>query len=241
MNRRFIRTALLVAALCVAYYVPTRGMIDAPVPFVPDTTLQSSDTSPPEPPVISVKGIWRGQGLMYCRKGTVARNSEGDYGSITIGISTTDASTLIGQDQGYRYHFVDGTLPMKLALDEHLWCAQGWEKNVWLSIGWSDGETWRQDPFSFRMYVTAIDRAGNESKPSNIIVVADDGISDARFEQARGGTGPCAVSIDALVGSWSGKDEDGAEAQLSMAGRQFYITSGTALDSGTFDCRRGSS
>ncbi|HET6463905.1 MAG TPA: hypothetical protein VFH33_08910, partial [Candidatus Krumholzibacteria bacterium] len=79
----------------------------------------------------------------------------------------------------YRIHYVDGDLPFGFTLRPTYVAWNG------LNIYWDDGLTWEQEPFSFRLYVTSIDRAGNESKPSNIVSIAHDGDLSDRRELAR--------------------------------------------------------
>jgi hypothetical protein len=230
-----LRIALL--AVMVAAAPASRlavAMIEVSLPFVPDTTLQRVDSIPPPAPVIKIKEVYRGQGDIYLGGGIVGSGSNAETGSISLDISSSDESSFAGQAIGCRFHFVDGALPKRLeTLPEGSWAPNGWDGRIWITIFWSDGETWKQDPFSFRMFVTVIDKAGNESPPSNVIEVAHDGNTDgifARHVQAMNGS--VDVSMNGLEGEWIGKDEDGAKALLKMSGHQFHIASGEEIFDG---------
>lgn len=225
--RNSARTAFLVVGVLVTAWRPSHSFRINPSPFVPDTTLRHSDSIPPAAPVIHVKGIWRGEGVTYLDGGLVARNSEGDHGSIAIEISTASDSTINREDIGYLYHFVDGTFPKSFALPDGAWKANPWTSQVLIELDWDDGGTWQQDAFSFRMFVTAIDRAGNESAPSNIVTASHDGRTEKAFEQQ-----PGTCSVVHLQGVWTGKDERGAKAEVTINGRQFVAVSRDATVAG---------
>jgi hypothetical protein len=119
---------------------------------------------------------------------------------------------------------VDGKLPDRLGkLPDGAWPGHQGAIEFWISFGWDDVESWKQEPFSFRMYVTALDRAGNESEPSNTIEVSDAGDNETAYAHEENRS---PGSIDPLQGKWSGKDVDGKATTLSISRHQFKLTSG---------------
>jgi len=128
------------------------------------------DFDAPSSPVVSVGLIQRGHGDVQFGE-RAARRSNSDYASINIKVrGATDNRTQV-TGLGYRVHYVDGALPNGLRMPSAPLIANHGD----LFLGWADGRTWEQEPFAFRLYVTAMDLAGNESVPSDTIVVSHDG------------------------------------------------------------------
>jgi hypothetical protein len=126
---------------------------------------------------------------------------------------------------GYIFHRVDGRLPDGLNLPAGAW----WRPHTDMVLDWDDQQTWYQEPFSFRMYVTAIDSAGNESAPSNTITIADDGEQGLRFERSRRNTWSGEHYRNYMLrgtfeGDWNGKDERGNQVRLVFDRGRFKLT-----------------
>jgi len=178
-----------------------------------DVSERRIDRSRPTAPTIRLKGIRRGTGLIQAA-GVVAQNAEGALGSISfVAVGATDDRTPPEQ-LGYRFHHVDGDLPQGLVVSDGAFLLQSGAR---LTLYWADGRTWDQERFLFRVTVTAVDRAGNESPPSNIVIVGDGGDmswvkrqSEVSLERSRwvavqrteGGTNSKAV-IDTAQARWS--------------------------------------
>lgn len=194
------------------------------VPFIPDTTLQYSDSIPPIAPQIRVEQVWRGHGAVRLEKGIIMHSPGSDRGSVTLVVSNADQHGLNGEEVGYLFHFVEGMLPKRLRiLPQGAW-KEHYGRYAWHSVAWNDGATWKQYPFSFRMYMTTVDRAGNQSAASNVVVVMDDGSNEAQFERVSNSVS--VSSISKLEGNWYGKDETGAKAIVTIRGHRFKANSG---------------
>jgi hypothetical protein len=227
---RHLTTFLVVVVLMTTPAVVRADWLVFPE-LVPDSTLRSTDSVPPHPPVITLSGIHRGQGLVRFDNGSVMVNSEGDEGSAMFVIANVDETDFTNREVGYRFHLIDGQLPEELTkLPSGAMFPQGAPFRAWIAFRWVDGRTWDQDPFACRIFVTAVDRAGNESGPSNSIAVSHDGRSDEAFALA---TKNYKVrALDDVAGNWTGKDERNVLTTLVISGRQFALRSDNESISG---------
>jgi hypothetical protein len=98
-------------------------------------------------------------------------------GSILLSVSGDGASS---QYVGYKFVYLDGQCPLNFAMPKGAWVPLLMTTGPHLALDWEDGGTRYQDAFSFRMFVIAVDYTGNESAPSNILVVAHDGKPDKK-------------------------------------------------------------
>jgi len=204
-------------------------------PFLPDTTLQRTDKISPLPPVVRVSRIVRAQGAFHLSDGIWGPSSEGPVGEVSLALSAADGSNLANQDLGYRYHLVDGNLPDGLnQLPAGAWPGEQGRWEFWIAFGWGERQSWKQESFSFRMYVTAVDRAGNESQPSDTIEVSDAGDNEAEFARLAESHGAESYlkQFESFHGSWSGKDADGKPATLTVSGHQLKLVSETHVIDG---------
>jgi len=209
--RTRVFVALLGLALLATISRPGRSMREAVSPFVPDTTLKTSDSIPPSAPAIDSVTIWRGRGEIAV-DGVTMRGAEDNEGQIDLYLSRA-AGQPSPDDTGYRFHFVGGDLPNGLVMPAGIWGALHWGVGpAHVAIYWDDGRTWQQDAFSFRMYVTAVDRAGNESPPSNIVSIAHDGNLDKEYKRTASSFGKLYRETRVrgeLAGRWVGSDSNG--------------------------------
>ncbi len=138
---------------------------------VPDT----GDITAPSAAVVELLEIWRGTGGEYdpatC---TVTSNSCADSGGIELGVAATDDVTP-ADALGWRIELV-GTLPDGLVQSDVAWRAD--EEGV-VVLSWGDGSTDDQEAFSFTARVYAVDSAGNESAPTDLLVEHAGSISTA--------------------------------------------------------------
>lgn len=231
---RTVVATVLVAVTLAGAPRSARAQMEIINPFIPDTTLQRTDKIPPLPPMIRVSWIGRGRGLFHYDGGTVGQLvPEGPTGWVNLALSASDGSKLDYQTQGFRFHVVDGKLPGHFPkFTGEAWPGHPGASDSWISFGWEDGQSWKQEPFSFRMYVTAVDRAGNESKPSNIVEVSDAGDNEAAWaSEENRSVGTYAKRVDPLQGNWSGKDVGGKHAMLSISRHHFKLV----LNDGTIE------
>lgn len=205
---------LLLSAILAATVVVGSERADARLaglnPFVPDTTLQRTDKTPPAAPVLRLGGVDRGRGSIHLSNGYSTITGEAEYGSIDLAVSPIGRDLSVVDDIGYCFHFMDGNAPDSLTLPAGAWSAT---HRLHLYIHWNDGETWDQDGFRFRMFVTAMDRAGNESRPSNVVVVEHNGNQEKEYTEAKHRAEQSArndIALDLLSGTYTGTDSAGA-------------------------------
>ncbi len=105
-----------------------------------------------------------------------AFDSDGDVGSIHFLVSGSSDDRTPRGEIGYRLHYVDGEVPRRLEISADAFLGHP-------SVYWIDGPTWDQEPFVFRVWATAVDRAGNESAPSNVVIVGHSG--DTSWQKAQ--------------------------------------------------------
>ena len=211
--------------------------------FVPDTTLRVTDSIPPEAPVISQPRISRGRGPVYYSKGSYSTGPDDRTGKILLIVSNRDGTPVSIDDVGYRFYLVDGELPgERSSLLSRTWKAFKAKQGAALRVfEWDDGATWEQEPFSFRMFVTAVDRAGNESAPSDTVVVADDGKQDRLFSSNDAAKQAAVREDEALAnamadlqGRWAGASGSGATTEFHVSGHEFTLVEGSNTIKGVF-------
>lgn len=127
------------------------------------------DHVPPVAPSVRLVGVERGYGA-YGNGEILASDSESREGGISLYLTGTDDRTP-SDSLRYRLRFVDGDLPHGFTLSHRATRVNDGR----IRLSWSDGKSWTQEPFSFRLAATAIDLAGNEGAPSDAILVAHDG------------------------------------------------------------------
>jgi hypothetical protein len=135
------------------------------------------DHVPPMAPTVRLVGIERGYGA-YGNGEILVSDSESREGGVSLYVRGTDNRTP-SDSLRYRLRLADGDLPHGFTLPLRETQVNGGR----LRLSWSDGKSWTQEPFSFRLTVTAIDLAGNEGAPSEAIVVAHDGDMTDRKQQ----------------------------------------------------------
>jgi hypothetical protein len=119
------------------------------------------DLIPPEPPILTCTLIWRGWDGDHPLPAFVQFHVEG----------ATDNRTA-GDDLGYVFDILEGTPPPGLELPSDPLISPIRHA---LYLTWHDGASWDKEPFLFRVAVRAVDRAGNESLLSNVVIVGHDG------------------------------------------------------------------
>jgi uncharacterized protein (TIGR03067 family) len=177
-----------------------------------------------------VAEIYRGRGEIALADGRHIFTSEGGYGSITLAVSGAGGLPVV-EEIGYRFHYVDGEQPDGLyALPGGAWrTVRLTTLGECLFIDWVDGRTWDQDPFRFRMYVTAVDRAGNESPRSNVVVVASDGHQELVYTKAKltwERRERNDRALGELDGRWAGSDKAGVVATMVIRDGRFSLAIG---------------
>lgn len=206
---------MVLTGLTVAVLVFSSGASMVEVePFYPDRSLQRVDSTPPSTPILALKAIWRGRGATELPGDHFVSNSEGDYGTITWTLTFPENEPRQQGRFGYIFHLVDGKLPSGLEFTADAWSTAMRGDSAYPYIAWNDGMSWEQDAFNFRMYVTAIDSAGNESLPSNIIVVADDGKQEERKNVEYEGLYLAYSAVPGGEARWTGTDEAGTMVSL---------------------------
>lgn len=149
------------AAAC-SFSVPQRHtVVDEPPP---------SDVAAPEKPTLSVEAITRGQGPKWAGPGSRSASSCDDIGKLTFEISPNR------REVGYQFEVVDGSPPQGFSFPDVPTRTE--EDGTWFDV-WIDGAEDNQESFRFEVRVTAIDKWGRESEPSEPVVVSHPG------------TGPC--------------------------------------------------
>jgi hypothetical protein len=178
--------------------------------------------------------VRRGTGPIEVGEGSLVANSEGEHASIALAVASKEAG---GHPPrlGFRFHFVDGKLPARLAtLPGGAWCPMVATDNgdPLLAIYWTESRDWNHEAFCFRMYVTAVDSAGNESAASNVVGVWHDGNQDVDKAQL---ALPFRLLMERqnvareLLGEWQGVDQDGRPASLRWDHRSFVVVSADTL------------
>lgn len=142
-------------------------------------TERRLDREPPSTPVLSLRQIWRGRGAVGLPNGTGMHGAHDDDGSIALDILGASDNRTSPDSLRYRFHVVDGDLPQGLQVPA------GDRGGSRQGLRWADGRTWTQDAFSFRLSVSVVDNAGNESARSNIIEVSDDGAMEEAKKRVR--------------------------------------------------------
>jgi hypothetical protein len=167
----------LMLALVVPLYLHTsvlHAIVEVAARFHPRESERLVDRTPPLPPNISVSGIWRGEG--HVQIGEFVRAPSEHHGSIDIEVNGASDDRTPSDSLGYRLHYVDGALPDDCQVPGEAYLpfvSLRWGRTY--SLGWQDGKTWDQEAFSFRAYVTSMDWAGNESVPSDTILIEHNG------------------------------------------------------------------
>lgn len=204
VRRRVCFTCAVVAFISLWLAVDAIALREALIPMKIDPSERRVDHAPPRAPVVSLNEIWRGVGPVAANGGVWGAPSTGEWGSMQLTISGASDDRTPQRGIGYRFHYVDGKLPRDYVVTDEAYLLQSSDH---LSIGWNDSAIWDQESFLFRMVVTAVDRAGNESAPSNVVIVAHDGDTSwyktwwtarLEWEQSRRGGGQSLAHADSI-------------------------------------------
>ena len=235
VNRKTVPLAIVLVALCpLAFGPPVNALVEMPRPFEPDSSLQRDDSIPPLPVALRVYGVYRGTGPLALNDSVQVEDSEGEHASIAL--------TVVGSETGgypprlgFRYHLVDGTLPEGLmSLPIGAWCPlTATDKGkAMLAVSWIESRSFSHDAFCFRMYVTAVDSAGNESPPSNTVAVWHDGNQDidkARLRIMMNHLEERTNASREIMGEWRGVDREGRGLTLTLDYRTFVLVATDTL------------
>ena len=176
--RRSIPTVIVLALLVLVVsssFLRAEGVVDTRIPFRFCASEKRIDHTPPSRPSLELISIVRGEGGVRVGEHWI-ENSDAELGTITLDLADVCDDRTPADSLGYQIHLVDGTLPQGLELPDGTYFKE-YARHPYLQ--WIDGASWDQEPFSFRVFLTLLDRAGNESAPSDTIVVAHDGDTSA--------------------------------------------------------------
>jgi hypothetical protein len=225
MRRCLIITFVLAELGFAILAVPPRAqMVATHSAFIVDKAAHRDDKVPPPTPELEFKSVWRETGATPISENRWRGPVSDQFGDIMLHVSPPADSL---EHVGYLIHFVDGRLPEGLVLPTEPWSIRHDD----LILVWNDQELWYQEPFSFRMFVSAIDGAGNESAPSNVVTVADDGAQGQRFEDFKRqswGNQHCRNYMlkGTFEGEWHGKDERGNSVRIIFDKGHLALTVG---------------
>ncbi len=149
------------AAACTIQAPQEHSVVDEPAP---------DDVPPPETPDVTVESITRGQGPSG---GIFNRSSTSCDGLGFLEFKISPAR----QEVGYTFDVVEGAPPDDYSFPD-VPTHTNREGSIWFEA-WSDGAEDKQESFRFETKVTAIDKWGRKSEPSEPVVVSHPG------------TGPC--------------------------------------------------
>lgn len=141
-----------------------------------DSTAQKTDSIPPLAPELKFVRVFRGHGAVRLTDGRVMRSHADAYGSVEFNVSGAKDDHTPSDSLGFRFHLVEGQLPGGMEFPPAAlvaWNRENHDSNLWFH--WDDGTAWAQDPIWFKICVTAVDWAGNESEPSAAVLVEHDG------------------------------------------------------------------
>jgi hypothetical protein len=185
--------------------------------------------------VLALKKIWRGYGSTALPGGLSTLDSESDFGSITFSLGFPDAQSRPRGRFGYIFHLVDGDLPAGLGFTPDAWSTAMRADSAYPYIDWTDGRDWEQDAFAFRVCITVVDSAGNESLPSNIISVSDDGKQEERKKVKYEQQYLVFSSDDQRQVRWTGTDELGVFVSMNAIWpTSIELNNGTSLIRGNY-------
>ena len=206
-------------------------------PFVPDTTLRRFDRVPPPTPHIQSFTLQRGH------------PGYGSEGQIDLVLDNPADYSFF--EFGYRVVLVGGRCPNGLTIPPGYWSPLHWAATSYddglkprdpasfevgaIELRWNDGATWDQDPFNLTLKVVAVDYAGNESAPSNTVVVRDSGDLRSIAKQSLKNEAYNAMR-EAFSGRWVGTDKAGG-AELVTRDDSFGLSEGGKRIVGSMDAR----
>ncbi len=157
-------------------YVPPPPTPDLVLPFDVSASERAIDHTPPSAPSLNCVLIWRGweEGVPV-----PAGNPYGRFAFVEFFADSAKDDRTLADDLGYRFEHVDGTLPAEMQFPTTI--RRSPLTHV-LYLTWIEKKGWDREPFYFRVAVRSIDRAGNESERSNVVIVGHDG--DVKFMKA---------------------------------------------------------
>lgn len=181
-----------VSSLACSRLPPVEHPIDA----------DSADVVAPAAPVVGIARIYRGsEGTDFLDDCTAVVSSCADGGGVVLAVSASDDATP-ADALGWRVE-LSGDLPDGLV---ELPIAVRADDDGEVSLAWVDGQTDDQEAFSFTARVYAVDAAGNESAPTDVLV-EDPGSVAAPYAPCEPvvpepvGPGGCATT-GAAAGAW---------------------------------------
>jgi hypothetical protein len=161
---RMLRTSLLALLLFTALEArPCSIVVEA---HELDPAEKTIDQAKPARPVVEVQGIQRGHAPRQRPGGAVMATSCDDIGIVTLRLTGPAVDDRIpAAKMGYRFVLAEGELPAGMELPA--------EARRTLILPWVDGATDDQEPLAFALRLIAVDLAGNESEPSELVWVRD--------------------------------------------------------------------
>ncbi len=161
-------------------WIPSAALACSFVGPDPFTVEQNPDdtTAPGAVSEVSMQ-IQRGVGPMSDGCDQVMTSCD-DLGWLSLRFQAPQDDQNGPEDIGYRLEVVEGTPPGDLGFPSTLIIPQGGvsDGEVSFVFPWLDGASDEQEPFSFVLRITAVDRAGNPSDVSEELVVSDSGSSE---------------------------------------------------------------
>ena len=174
----FMRAYVTAFLACIAAIsLPSaRACSIGTLPYEIDSAERAVDQSPPDQPVAEVAEVKRGHGPVLDVSGFMKSTSCDDIGLIRVEILRARDDRTPLEKMGYRVVVVRGDTPDGLERYSSERAAErGWRDGRDFFLHWIDGAREEQEPFEFWVTVTAIDLAGTESPPSELIRVQDSG------------------------------------------------------------------
>lgn len=149
-----------------------------------ETECGACDRTRPERPRGSLVRVVRGRGPIHREDGTMSRSTCDVFGTVVLRFGSQPKDDRSPADMlGYRIVHRGGVLPERFEIGpapERL--APGFDE---LFIHWMDGATDEQEPIEFALSIVVVDRAGNESLPSEPIRVRHSGSGSQAKPQTR--------------------------------------------------------
>ncbi|MBN2072309.1 MAG: hypothetical protein JW814_12720 [Candidatus Krumholzibacteriota bacterium] len=162
---------ILVVALFMTHAYESHSVLVTMTRFCTVPGEELIDSIPPSPPILSIANIGRGSGSITLDNGSTPWVEDISNGEISFNVLDAEDNRTPSEKLGYMFHLLNGTTPENLKVPEGYYYSH--DSRIW--IFWDDGENWTQDSFSFTLYVTSMDRAGNVSDASNVVQVEHDG------------------------------------------------------------------
>ncbi len=170
----------------------------APIPIHEiDPALEGVDTEPPQGAIAAQVSVLRGSGPQTeagCPPGQSLTSCD-DLGVVTLTIQGPEDDQSGPEEIGYVVELVEGAPPGGLALPAEPVRLEGGT----ITLPFSDGATDEQEPFSFVIRLTAMDRAGNLGETSAPIRVGHAGAEGGCATVSGGSTGSLVTFLGLLA------------------------------------------